>query len=61
MELKNLKEEKNNLQEELKQLALQAIQQIEDKKYSCDLGGKVVFIGLAHHGKNVEMEWKVKK
>ncbi len=60
LELKYLKEEKNNLQEELKQLALQAIQQIEDKKYDCELNGRVIFIGLAHHGKDVVMEWKVK-
>lgn len=60
LELKYLKEEKNNLQEDLKQLALQAIQQIEDKKYDCELNGRVIFIGLAHHGKDVVMEWKVK-
>lgn len=27
------------------------------KNYSFDLKGKVIYIGLAHHGKDVKMKW----
>ena len=57
IEFKYLKEEKKNIQEELDKLSNEAIQQIKDRKYDYDLKGKVIYIGLAHHGKDVVMKW----
>ena len=57
LEFKYLKEEKKNIQEELDKLSNEAIQQIKDRKYDYDLKGKVIYIGLAHHGKDVMMKW----
>lgn len=42
----------------LKQLAKEAILQIEQNKYDCELTGEIIHIGLAHAGKDVEMIWK---
>ena len=33
------------------------IEQIQSKNYSFDLKEKVIYIGLAHHGKDVKMKW----
>ena len=57
IEFKYFKEEKKNIQEELNKLSNEAIQQIKDRRYDYDLKGKVIYIGLAHHGKNVMMKW----
>ena len=57
---KYLIEEKKNIQEELDKLSNEAIQQIKDRKYDYDLKGKVIYIGLAHHGKYVVMKWEEK-
>ena len=60
IEFKYLKEEKKNIQEELDKLSNEAIQQIKDRRYDYDLKGKVIYIGLAHHGKDVMMKWEEK-
>lgn len=60
IEFKYLKEEKKNIQEELDKLSNEAIQQIKDRKYDYDLKGKVIYIGLAHYGKDVMMKWEEK-
>ena len=57
IEFKYLKEEKKNIQEKLDKLSNEAIQQIKDRKYDYDLKGKVIYVGLAHHGKDVMMKW----
>ena len=41
----------------LDKLSNEAIQQIKDRRYDYDLKGKVIYIGLAHHGKDVKMKW----
>ena len=43
---------------ELESLANQAIQQIKDNQYDHDLTGKIIYIGLAHHGKDVSIKWE---
>lgn len=50
--------------EQLKALAHEAIYQIEKNKYTLcthwrdvEMNGEIIHIGLAHSGKNVEMEW----
>ncbi len=58
IEFKYLKEEKKNLQEELNRLASIAVQQIKEKQYDVDLNGNVIYIGLAHHGKDVAIAWE---
>ncbi len=57
IEFKYLKEDKSNTKEELERLSKEAIRQIQDRIYDFDLKGKVIYIGLAHHGKDVVMEW----
>ncbi len=57
IEFKYLKEDKRNIKEELERLSKEAIRQIQDRIYDFDLKGKVIYIGLAHHGKDVVMEW----
>ena len=57
IEFKYLKEEKKNIQEELDKLSNEEIQQIKDRRYDYDLKGRVIYIGLAHHGKDVMMKW----
>ena len=42
----------------LKSLAIQAIQQIEEHQYDIELTDEIIYIGLAHCGKHVEMFWK---
>jgi len=41
----------------LEELANEAIQQIEEKKYDHELTGRIIYIGLAHCGKEVKMKW----
>ena len=43
---------------ELESLTNQAIQQIKDNQYDHDLTGKIIYIGLAHHGKDVSIKWE---
>ncbi len=57
IEFKYLKENKKDIQQELDQLAEQAVEQIKTKHYDQQLKGKVVYVGLAHHGKDVAMKW----
>ena len=57
IEFKYFKEEKKNIQEKLDKLSNEAIQQIKDRRYDYDLKGRVIYIGLAHHGKDVMMKW----
>ena len=60
LEFKYLKEDKKALEEALDELSNKAIQQIKDNKYDYGLKGKVIYIGLAHHGKNVSVKWENK-
>lgn len=45
---------------DLEALAESAVKQIFDKKYDADLEGNIIYIGLAHFGKNVKVYWKNK-
>lgn len=56
LEFKYLKEDKKALEEALDELSNKAIQQIKENKYDYGLKGKVIYIGLAHHGKNVSVK-----
>ena len=56
MEFKYIRDEKKDLRE----LAEEALEQIERKDYAAGLQGEVVCIGLGHRGKEAEMEWSVK-
>lgn len=60
LEFKYLKEDKKALEEALDGLSNKAIQQIKENKYDYGLKGKVIYIGLAHHGKNVSVKWENK-
>ena len=57
IEFKYLKESKKDIQQELDQLAEQAVEQIKTKHYDQQLKGKVVYVGLAHQVKDVAMKW----
>ena len=57
LEFKYLKEDKKDIEKELDQLSNDAIQQIKERKYAIELKGKVIYIGLAHHRKDVRMKW----
>ena len=57
LEFKYLKEDKKALEKALDELSNKAIQQIKDNKYDYGLKGKVIYIGLAHHGKDVSIKW----
>lgn len=57
LEFKYQKEAVTDIIKKLEELSEEAIQQIIDKKYDSGLNGKVIYIGLAHYGKNVEMKW----
>ena len=61
LEFKYLKEEKKDLEKALDDLSNKAIQQIKDNKYDYGLKGKVIYIGLAHHGKDVSIKWVSKE
>lgn len=60
IEFKYFKEDKKDVEKALDKLSNEAIQQIKDRKYDYDLKGKVIYIGLAHHGKDVMMKWEEK-
>ena len=53
LEFKYTKDENVSLEE----LSEEVICQIKEKKYAQDLKGRVIYIGLAHHGKDVKMKW----
>ena len=57
IEFKYFKEDKKDFEKALDKLSNEAIQQIKDRRYDYDLKGKVIYIGLAHHGKDVMMKW----
>ena len=57
MEFKYIRDEKKDLRE----LAEEALEQIERKDYAAGLQGEVVCIGLGHRGKEAEMEWSVRE
>ena len=57
IEFKYFKEDKKDFEKALDKLSNEAIQQIKDRKYDFNLKGKVIYIGLAHHGKDVMMKW----
>ncbi len=57
IEFKYFKEDKKDFEKALDKLSNEAIQQIKDRKYDYNLKGKVIYIGLAHHGKDVMMKW----
>lgn len=59
MEMKYMKtEEYKKHPEALKVLAQEGLQQIQKQTYDIDLTGKVIYISLAHAGKDVEMIWQ---
>lgn len=58
LEFKYQKEEVTDMKKRLKELSEEAIRQITDKKYDSGLEGKVIYIGLAHYGKEVVMKWQ---
>ena len=58
LEFKYLKEDKKDLEKALDELSNKAIQQIKENKYDYGLKGKVIYIGLAHHGKDVSIKWE---
>lgn len=60
IEFKYFKEDKKDVEKALDKLSNEAIQQIKDRRYDYDLKGKVIYIGLAHHGKDVMMKWEEK-
>lgn len=45
---------------DLKQLAEEAVVQIEEKHYMAGLKGSILFVGVGHRGKSVEAAWKMK-
>ena len=45
---------------DLKELAKTTVEQIKDRKYDTEISGKIIYIGLAHFQKNVEIEWQEK-
>lgn len=51
---------KKDFEKALDKLSNEAIQQIKDRRYDYDLKGKVIYIGLAHRGKDVMMKWEEK-
>ena len=58
LEFKYLKDDKKDLEKALDDLSNKVIQQIKDNKYDYGLKGKVIYIGLAHHGKDVSIKWE---
>lgn len=57
IEFKYFKEDKKDFEKALDELSNKAIQQIKDNKYDYGLKGKVIYIELAHHGKDVSIKW----
>ena len=59
-ELKYIGTDNEMNQERLQTSAKQAVEQIRDRQYDIGIGGKVIYIGLAHHGKDAAIEWQEK-
>ena len=59
-EFKYIGTDNETSQERLQTVAKQAVEQIRDRQYDIEIKGKVVYIGLAHHGKDVAIEWQEK-
>ena len=57
LEFKYIKEKKKDIKDELERLSNDAIEQIKKNHYDQELQGKVIYIGLAHHGKDVVIKW----
>lgn len=45
--------------DQLERLAKEAVEQMEEKQYDCELSDEIILIGLAHCGKDVAMYWKL--
>ncbi|MCC2831717.1 PD-(D/E)XK nuclease domain-containing protein, partial [[Clostridium] innocuum] len=59
IELKYLKKEEYEKRPELLQeKCKEAVEQIEANRYDIAISGNVIYIALAHSGKDVEMVWK---
>ncbi|RJV88106.1 hypothetical protein DWX45_12855 [Erysipelotrichaceae bacterium AF19-24AC] len=59
IELKYLKKEEYEKRPELLQAKCkEAVEQIEANQYDIAISGNVIYIALAHSGKDVEMVWK---
>ena len=52
-EFKYTKEESN-----LKEVAKEAISQIKEKQYDANITGNIIYIGMAHYHKEVEIVWE---
>ena len=59
-EFKYIGTDNETSQERLQTVAKQAVEQIRDRQYDIEIKGKVVYIGLAHHGKDAVIEWQEK-
>ena len=59
LEFKYLKEITDK--EQLAFVAKQAVKQIKEKQYDAGLEGRIIYIGLAHHQKDVVIEWVTKE
>ena len=59
LEFKYLKEITDKKQ--LTFVAKQAVKQIKEKQYDAGLDGKIIYIGLAHHQKDIAIEWITKE
>lgn len=57
LEFKYIKSESEVSKEQLQETAKQAVEQIKTKAYDADLSGKIIYIGLAHWGKEAAVEW----
>lgn len=60
LEFKYIGADSEASQEKLQTAAKQAVDQIRDRQYDIEIDGKVVYIGLAHHGKDAAIEWQEK-
>ena len=60
LEFKYIGSDSEASQEKLQTAAKQAVEQIRERQYDIEIDGKVVYIGLAHHGKDAAIEWQEK-
>lgn len=49
----------NNESQKLEELALEAAEQVKEKKYDTGMSGPVYAIGIAHYGKKAEVRWEL--
>jgi hypothetical protein len=45
----------------LKQLSIEGLEQIKEMKYDNGLSGTIIYISLAHKGKEIEGSYEIKK